>query len=104
MQPSRWVTSLLVLALLALGVLRIVEGYQPQDTYDVVISDGRVIDPESSLDAVRNIGISNGVIRAVSAQRLSGRTTLDAAGMVVSPGSSICTSTRCPTSIRPSTP
>jgi N-acyl-D-aspartate/D-glutamate deacylase len=86
MQPSRWVTSLVVLALLALGVLRIVEGDQPQDTYDVVISDGRVIDPESSLDAVRNIGISQGVIRAVSAQRLSGRTTLDASGMVVSPG------------------
>lgn len=32
------------------------------DAYDVVISGGRVMDPESKLDAVRNIGISGGKI------------------------------------------
>jgi hypothetical protein len=34
-----------------------------QATYDLVIRNGRVIDPESRTDAVRNLGISNGVIK-----------------------------------------
>ncbi len=56
------------------------------EEYDVVISGGRVMDPESKLDAVRNIGISGGKIRAISAKPLKGRTTLDAKGLVVAPG------------------
>ena len=28
--------------------------------YDIVIANGRVMDPESGLDAVRNVGISGG--------------------------------------------
>ena len=55
-------------------------------TYDVVIRGGRVIDPESKLDALRNIGIANGKVRAISASPLTGRSTIDAKGMVVAPG------------------
>ena len=36
------------------------------EKYDVVIANGRVMDPESGLDAVRNVGISGGKIRAIS--------------------------------------
>ena len=54
--------------------------------YDVVILNGRVIDPESRLDAIRNIGITNGKIQAVSASSMRGRTTVLATGLVVSPG------------------
>jgi len=54
--------------------------------YDIVILNGRVIDPESQLDAVRNIGIDKGTIRAVTAGRIGGRITIDAKGLVVSPG------------------
>lgn len=54
--------------------------------YDVVILNGRVIDPESRLDAIRNIGISNGTIQAISAASIRGRTTVLATGLVVSPG------------------
>ena len=54
--------------------------------YDVVILNGRVIDPESRLDAIRNIGISNGTIQAISATAMRGRTTVLATGLVVSPG------------------
>jgi N-acyl-D-aspartate/D-glutamate deacylase len=61
-------------------------GLRAQETYDLVIANGRVIDPESGLDAVRHVGIGGGVIRAISADRLNGRTTLDASGHVVSPG------------------
>ncbi len=38
--------------------------------YDFVIEGGRVIDPASGLDAVRNVGIIGRSIRAVSAERL----------------------------------
>lgn len=54
--------------------------------YDVVILNGRVIDPESKLDAVRNVGIIGGVIRVVAARPLRGKVTLDARGLVVAPG------------------
>ncbi len=54
--------------------------------YDVVILNGRVIDPESRLDGIRNIGINNGTIQAISEKALKGRTTVLATGLVVSPG------------------
>lgn len=54
--------------------------------YDVVIRGGRVIDPESGLDAVRNVAIADGRIVAMSTEKLSGRTTIDAKGLVVAPG------------------
>jgi len=37
-----------------------------QGGYDLVVRDGRVIDPESGLDAVRNVGIIAGRVVAVS--------------------------------------
>src|SRR3954471_18648022 len=55
-------------------------------TYDVVIVNGRVLDPESNLDAVRSVGITGRTIAAVSTDRLTGRTTLDASGAIVVPG------------------
>lgn len=55
-------------------------------TYDIVIAHGRVIDPETKLDAVRNVGISGGKIAAVSEATLKGRTVVDATGLIVSPG------------------
>lgn len=56
------------------------------EDYDIVIVNGRVIDPESKLDAVRNIGIVKGTVQAVTADTLQGRATIDASGLVVSPG------------------
>jgi N-acyl-D-aspartate/D-glutamate deacylase len=57
-----------------------------QAAFDLVILNGRVIDPESRSDAIRNLGISNGTIKAVTTRNLSGRTVIDARGLVVSPG------------------
>ena len=57
-----------------------------QAVYDLVILNGRVIDPESRSDAVRNLGISNGVIKTISSNTLRGRTVIDARGLVVAPG------------------
>ena len=54
--------------------------------YDVVLRGGRVMDPETGLDAVRNVGINGGSIAAISAQMLEGRVTVDVSGLVVAPG------------------
>jgi hypothetical protein len=57
-----------------------------QSNYDTAINYGRVIDPASGLDAVRAIGITNGVITAVSQAPLKAKRIIDAKGQVVSPG------------------
>jgi hypothetical protein len=70
--------------LASLGALA--AGPAPAQTYDTVIADGRVMDPESGLDGVRQIGINNGRVAAISATRLNGRRTINARGLVVAPG------------------
>jgi N-acyl-D-aspartate/D-glutamate deacylase len=57
-----------------------------QPPYDVVIEGGRVMDPETSLDAVRNVGIRDGKIARISATPLTGRRVIHAASLVVAPG------------------
>lgn len=54
--------------------------------YDVVIANGRVMDPASGLDAVRHLGISEGTIAAISEAPLVGSRIVDATGHVVAPG------------------
>ncbi len=54
--------------------------------YDLVLEGGRVMDPETGLDAVRNVGILDGKIVRISSQELSGRRLIHAAGLVVAPG------------------
>ena len=54
--------------------------------YDLVISGGRVIDPESGFDEVRHVGIRGKSIEAISEEELSGRETIDASRLVVTSG------------------
>jgi N-acyl-D-aspartate/D-glutamate deacylase len=54
--------------------------------YDLVLEGGRVMDPETGLDAVRNVGIRDGKIASISAAPLSGQRVIHAAGLVVAPG------------------
>ena len=53
---------------------------------DIVILNGRVIDPETGLDAVRNVAVDGGKIVAISEFDLEGDVVVDATGHVVSPG------------------
>jgi len=57
-----------------------------QAEYDIVILDGRVIDPETQLDAIRNVGIINGKITILTDQEIRGQKTIAAKGLVVAPG------------------
>jgi N-acyl-D-aspartate/D-glutamate deacylase len=72
--------SLLLLTLLAIAIPATAQ------TYDIVLSGGRVMDPESGTDAIRNVGITNGRIARISGEVLHGKQQLDARGLVVAPG------------------
>lgn len=54
--------------------------------YDLVITGGRVIDPETQFDGIANVGIKDGRIAEVSKTPLNGDKTIDAAGHIVAPG------------------
>ncbi len=54
--------------------------------HDLVILNGRVIDPETMLNGVRNVGVRGGKITAVTKDPIRGKQTIDASGLVVAPG------------------
>jgi len=54
--------------------------------YDVVINNGRVMDPETNFDGVRNVGIKGGKIVVITKDAIRGKETIDARGHVVAPG------------------
>ena len=54
--------------------------------YNVVINNGRVMDPETNFDGVRNVGIKDGKIVIITTEAISGKETIDASGHVVAPG------------------
>src|SRR5687767_9423079 len=54
--------------------------------YDVVILGGRVMDPESGLDGIRNLGIRDGRVAVITEEPIDGTERIDARGLVVAPG------------------
>src|SRR5580698_10265951 len=75
--------KLILLCFLLLSTLAISQQVQQ---YDLVLEGGRVMDPETGLDAVRNIGIRDGRIVRIAAEPLSGKRVIHAAGLAVAPG------------------
>jgi dihydroorotase len=67
-------------------VLAVLPGAAQEPVHDLVIARGRVMDPATGYDAVAWVGISRGVVQAVSLKPLAGRDTIDAAGLIVAPG------------------
>ena len=59
---------------------------QMTERYDIVLSGGRVMDPETGLDAIRNVGIKGSEIAAISEESLEGDMVIDVSGLVVAPG------------------
>ena len=55
-------------------------------TYDLVIANGHVMDPESGFDRVASVGIVGNRIETISDDALRGMRTIDATGLVVAPG------------------
>ena len=54
--------------------------------YDIVIKQGRVIDPETNLNQICNIGIIGNEISDITKKSINGKVTINAKGLVVSPG------------------
>ncbi len=54
--------------------------------YDLVILNGRVMDPETEFDAVHNVGIKDGLIVTITEEEIAGADSVDAMGHVVTAG------------------
>ncbi|MCV9386286.1 amidohydrolase family protein [Reichenbachiella ulvae] len=54
--------------------------------FDLVILNGRVMDPETNFDGLRNVGVLDGKIALITEDSISGKETIDAKGHVVAPG------------------
>ena len=71
---------------LACFVVATLGAFAAAQDFDLVIENGRVIDPESGLDGVRNVGIRGARIVAIDSKPLRGKRRIDAKGLVVAPG------------------
>ena len=60
--------------------------WDQDEAFDLVIANGRVMDPASGLDAIRNIGIRDGIVEEITIKGISGTRSIDAQGLVVAPG------------------
>jgi N-acyl-D-aspartate/D-glutamate deacylase len=89
MNKSKMAKALVTLAFLvvvAAFASRLSVRAAADETYDIAILKGHVMDPESGLDAVRNIGFLAGKIAAISEAALTAKSIIDAKGLVVAPG------------------
>jgi len=77
-------TILMTLTALILAVV-LVRPAIAQD-YDLVIKNGRVMDPETNFDGIRNVGVKDGKIAVITKDVIKGKEAIDATGLVVAPG------------------
>ena len=80
MNPATFAIVATLSATLLMGT-----GALAQD-YDLVITGGRVMDPETLYDDIANVGIKDGRIVEISKDDLSGAESIDATGHIVAPG------------------
>ncbi len=74
-----------IVVLLFFGIVLFIPCVKAQ-SFDIAINGGRVIDPETGLDAIRNVGINGDRIAIITDREIRGQAEIDARGMVVSPG------------------
>jgi N-acyl-D-glutamate deacylase len=72
--------------ILSLLFLVFTSGLLTAQQFDLVIEGGRLMDPETRLDAVRNLGIRDGKIAQISEGTLPGKRVIQAHGLIVAPG------------------
>jgi hypothetical protein len=53
---------------------------------DIAILNGRVMDPETKFDGVRNVCIKGDRIASITEDKITGKETIDASAHVVAPG------------------
>jgi N-acyl-D-aspartate/D-glutamate deacylase len=76
-------TLVVALLLSSIGI----NSYRQNPPYDVVIMNGRVMNPESGLDSTGlNIGIRGDSIAVITREAIVGKRIIDATGLIVAPG------------------
>ena len=78
--------NLLILFILLVSLSYGQQKTTSNDTYDLVILNGRVMDPETMFDAIANVGVKDGKIVAITKSPIKGKETIVATGHVVAPG------------------
>ena len=76
----------IILSVVTLGLASCTQPETSDGAYNIVVLGGRVMDPESGLDAVRNVGIRDGRIEAITEDVIEGDRVIDATGHVIAPG------------------
>lgn len=71
---------------LAAAVYAVLTTVSEAQDFDIVILNGRVMDPETGYDAVANVGVSDGSIKVITQDEITGEESIDATGYVVAPG------------------
>jgi N-acyl-D-aspartate/D-glutamate deacylase len=77
---------LLLVVIFLFAISAFSQSQSADQTFDLVILHGRVMDPESGLDAVRNVAINGNRIAAITEDEIHGKRTVEARGLVVAPG------------------
>lgn len=85
MKSAKNLKRIITTATLACGLFAATIPAVAQD-YDLVILNGRVMDPETLYDSVANVGVKDGRIAAVTKDKIAGKKTINAKGHVVAPG------------------
>jgi cytosine/adenosine deaminase-related metal-dependent hydrolase len=87
-RKSRLLSALVAIAITLALIIgnRFVLPVFAQSPYDIVILNGRVMDPETNFDGIRNVGIKDGRIATITEDEISGNETIDASNHVVAPG------------------
>jgi N-acyl-D-glutamate deacylase len=78
--------KLSISALVGVIAATVVISVSSAEEYDLVINNGRVMDPETMYDSIANVGIRAGRIAVITQDKISGKQTIDATGHVVAPG------------------
>lgn len=75
-----------LMAFLSISLTISSSAYGSSTSYDLVINNGRVMDPETIFDAKRNVGIKDGKIAVITKESIKGVKTIDATNHVVTAG------------------
>src|SRR5262245_6801492 len=78
--------ALFLLFILTITTPLTVPTVESQESFDLVIRNGRVMDPESGRDEIANVGIRGQTVAAITKRPIRGRQEIDATGLVVAPG------------------
>lgn len=70
----------------AIALISLLLGDLRAQGFDLVLANGRVMDPATGLNAIRNVGITDGKIVAISETPLEGKSVVNVGGLIVAPG------------------